>query len=83
MSKTRNVSIHSVPSLTGYKVPYKGRRYWVIEIENDRPFDFVSKELSDFAVLKRCAQFMELVEALYRVIPFDLPLVTAHATSTR
>ena len=45
--------MYLLPSLDGHNVPYKGKRFWVIEIEKDRPFDFVNKELADFAVFDK------------------------------
>jgi len=48
---SRNKSKYLLPSdLNGNNVPYKGKRFWVIEIEKDRPYDFINKEMADFAV---------------------------------
>jgi hypothetical protein len=33
------------PQLSGHNVAYKGKRYWVIEIDNDHPFEFVDASL--------------------------------------
>ena len=38
------------PELDGHKVAFKGRRFWVIELEEGRIFDDRDKELADFAI---------------------------------
>jgi len=38
------------PELDGHKVVCKGRRFWVIELEEGRTFDDRNKELADFAI---------------------------------
>jgi len=35
------------PKLNGQRVLWKGRRYWVIEVTPDLPFDFVNSTLGD------------------------------------
>jgi hypothetical protein len=38
------------PDLDGHKVVFKGRRFWVIDLEEGRTFDYRDKELADFAI---------------------------------
>ena len=38
------------PELSGHNVAFKGRRYWIIEVDEDHPFDWVSTDLGKFAV---------------------------------
>jgi hypothetical protein len=51
--KKRGSSIYLSPSLDGHLVPYKGKRFLVIQIDKDRPFDFVTKELADFTIFDK------------------------------
>jgi hypothetical protein len=32
-------SAYTLPKLTSHKVPYKGRRYWVFEVNKEHPYD--------------------------------------------
>jgi hypothetical protein len=38
------------PKLGGYKVAFKGKRYWIIEVDENHPFDWVSADLGELAV---------------------------------
>jgi len=38
------------PALDGHKVAFKGRRFWVIEVEEGRDFDCIGKDTADLAV---------------------------------
>jgi hypothetical protein len=44
------------PELNGHKVAYKGMRFWVIEIEEDRPFEWLSKDIADYAIYDKREQ---------------------------
>lgn len=35
------------PELSGHSVAFKGRRYWIIEVDVDHPFDWVTTDLYD------------------------------------
>jgi hypothetical protein len=38
------------PEIGNNTLAYKGRRYWLIELAPDGKFDFVTKELGDYAL---------------------------------
>ncbi len=38
---------YSNPKLNGQRVLWKGRRYWVIEVTPELPYDFVNSKLGD------------------------------------
>jgi len=44
------MSMYKPPDLDGHKVAFKGTRFWVIEIEDGRDFDCISKDMADLAV---------------------------------
>ena len=41
---------YTPPKLDTHAVVYKGRRYWVIELDELHPFEFVSKDMGDYVV---------------------------------
>ena len=41
------MTCYTAPKLCGQKVLWKGRRYWVIEVTPELPFDFVDASLGD------------------------------------
>jgi len=41
---------YTPPETNGNAVPYKGKRYWVIEVNEEHPFEWVDSEVADFAV---------------------------------
>jgi hypothetical protein len=44
------MSHYTPPKLNGHTVAYKGRRYWVIGIENDRPFEWITRDFGEYAI---------------------------------
>jgi hypothetical protein len=44
------MSRYKPPQLDGHKVAFKGKRFWVIEVEEGRDFQHVSKDYADFAI---------------------------------
>src|SRR3954449_4727747 len=44
------MSRYKPPELTGHKVAFKGRRWWIIEVDEEHPFDWVTSELGSFAI---------------------------------
>jgi hypothetical protein len=41
------------PKLNGHKVAYRGRRYWVIEIDDDHPFEYFDASHGEFVIYDR------------------------------
>ena len=41
MKEEQIVQKYTPPQLSGHKVAYKGKRYWVIEIDEAHPFEGV------------------------------------------
>lgn len=39
-------NIYTRPVLVGHNVPYKGKRYWVIQIDKDHPFENYENDCS-------------------------------------
>jgi hypothetical protein len=41
---------YTEPELEGHSVPYKGKRFWVIDVDADHPFEWVDAEVGNYAV---------------------------------
>ncbi|MBD2747782.1 hypothetical protein IC232_13845 [Microvirga sp. BT688] len=41
---------YTSPKLDGHKVAFRGRRFWIIEVEEGRDFDWISKGMGDVAI---------------------------------
>ncbi len=41
---------YTLPNLEGHKVAYRGRRFWVIEVDEQHPFDWVKTNLGRYAI---------------------------------
>ena len=41
---------YTPPELDGHNVPYKGKRYWVIEVDSEHPFEWVDSKVANYAV---------------------------------
>ena len=52
---------YTPPELCGHNVPYKGKRYWVIEVDAEHPFEWVDAETAHFAAYDK---YMRCVVAL-------------------
>lgn len=44
------MSGYKLPELEGHKVAFVDERYWIVEIEEGRDFQDVSKDIADFAI---------------------------------
>ena len=44
------VSRYTTPELNGHNVVYKGKRYWVIEVTEELPLEWVTADQSDYAI---------------------------------
>jgi len=58
--------IYIPPELSGHKVAYRGRRYYVIEIDENHPFKLFDVNHGEFVVYDardavRCSRFTELM----------------------
>jgi|LauGreDrversion4_2_1035121.scaffolds.fasta_scaffold12514_9 hypothetical protein len=42
--------VYTPPELDGHAVPYKGKRYWVIAVDDAHPFDWVSSDIASHAI---------------------------------
>jgi len=47
---------HKPPELDGHKVAYKDEQFWVIELEEGRDYDCISKDMADVAVYDAAEQ---------------------------
>jgi hypothetical protein len=47
-------NIYTPPVLVGHNVLYKGKRYWVIQIDNDHPFENYENDCSYVVFDKEC-----------------------------
>ncbi|MDH6421604.1 hypothetical protein M2131_001545 [Polynucleobacter sphagniphilus] len=47
-------NIYTRPVLVGHNVPYKGKRYWVIQIDKDHPFENYENDCSYIVFDKEC-----------------------------
>jgi hypothetical protein len=52
------MSRYKPPELDGHKVAFKGRRFWVIEVEEGRDFEHVSKDYADLAIYDAAEQMV-------------------------
>jgi hypothetical protein len=41
---------YTPPELNGHKVAYRGRRFWIVEVDEDHPFDWVAAESGQYAI---------------------------------
>lgn len=46
-------SMYKPPPLDGHVVPYRGKRYWVIEVDEDHPFEWVSDDVAQWAIFDK------------------------------
>lgn len=42
--------MYTSPELNSHNVPYKGKRYWVIEVDKGHPFEWVDSTTANYAV---------------------------------
>ena len=52
------------PELAGHNVLYKGKRYWVIEVDAEHPFEWMDSETAHYAVYDK---FMRCIIATVEV----------------
>ncbi len=50
--------VYLPPEINGHNVPYKGKRYWVIEVDADHPFEWVDSETANFAVYDKSMRYV-------------------------
>jgi hypothetical protein len=44
------MSLNKLPVLNGHNVAFKGKRFWVIEVDEDHPFEWVTADLAQYVV---------------------------------
>ena len=49
---------YTSPELAGHNVPYKGKRYWVIEVDANHPFEWVDSEVANYAVYDKSMRYV-------------------------
>ena len=50
MKEEQIVQKYTPPQLSGHKVAYKGKRYWVIEIDEAHPFEGINAGFAAFVI---------------------------------
>jgi hypothetical protein len=41
---------YTPPELEGHKVAYRGRRFWIIEVDEQHPFDWVEAVFGEYTI---------------------------------
>jgi hypothetical protein len=49
---------YTAPELNGHTVPYKGQRYWVIEVDSNHPFEWVDHEIANYTVFDKSMKYV-------------------------
>jgi hypothetical protein len=49
-SRVTQMVRYQSPEFSGHNIAFKGKRYWIIEVDEDHPFDWVSVDLGQLAV---------------------------------
>ena len=49
---------YTSPEIAGHNVPYKGKRYWVIEVDADHPFEWVDSEVANYAIYDKSMRYV-------------------------
>ena len=52
----KRMTRYNAPKLDGQKVAYKGKRFWVIEIEENQKFEWVDRDLGEYAVYDKALE---------------------------
>jgi hypothetical protein len=52
------IMLYTAPELNGHSVPYKGKRYWVIEVDSEHPFEWVDYSIANYAVYDKAIGYV-------------------------
>ena len=49
---------YTSPEIAGHNVPYKDKRYWVIEVDAEHPFEWVDSAVANYAVYDKSMRYV-------------------------